>query len=85
MKSETTPHTILSVHYGTHSANRVTTIEEFNKDAEFMIKVKALFLEAEMRWRNDPTEFRRSVADRVKKWCFTKSNELRNKHWKKTN
>jgi hypothetical protein len=79
--TEPTPHSILARHYGTHSAKRVTSVEDFNRDGEVMGKVKALFLEAERRWREDPTEYRRQVADRVKKFAFWKSAELKKKHW----
>ena len=82
MKENTkTPESILKSHYATHSANRLTSKEEFNSDGAVMVKAKALFLKAEQKWRNDPTEYRRSVADRVKKYVFAKAEALKRKHW----
>lgn len=77
-----TPYSILATHYLTSTINRQTTNEEFNKDAEYMIGIKEMFLKSQERFRDNPTERKKKFADMVHSYCKDESKRLKSKHWK---
>lgn len=69
--------------YKTDSSKRLTSNDEYNKDAEHMQKVKALYLKSQQRFRNEPTPYREAIANIIKRWAFKQKSIIQNKNWGK--
>ena|SRR3990167_4078872 len=69
--------------YKTDSSKRLTSNAEYNKDAETMRKVKALYLKSQQRWHNEPTPYREAIANIVKRLAFKQKSIIQTKTWGK--
>lgn len=82
----TTPNSILQGQYKTNSRNRLTSNEEFNRDAEYMGEIKAMYLKITKRCRDlgyGINDRRIKFSETVFDYAKDQSEKLRIKTWGK--
>lgn len=78
------PRKIIEKHYGTSRAKRLTTDEEFNKDAEYMWTIKLMYMNIDKRLheKGDGVGGRRAkFAEMVWEYCKEEALKMKKKTW----